>query len=166
MESNPHIKLQQEIMSAFSRRSCVSAAMIVEDSGDYEEDMIREAFGGKRWQDVSLGTVEQHYASLPLFTEKGFLSYLPCFMNAAIIFMQNGKIDSPVISFTVYELAGDRFDANRQPEIVERAHGLNHMECSAVIKFLKLVIADSRLSQLHLDAESSIPIWQQLVPCK
>ena len=105
-----------------------------------ECDQVKAAFLGKRWSEISLGTLRDHYCSLPLLSPEAFRYYLPAFLLGAIKDMDHPN--SSLHTFAIYSLLPDGlvrrekcgFTVEQERAIIEFARWMASSAESAAIE--------------------------------
>jgi hypothetical protein len=125
------------IRDAFTGGSPPDASEIVPEYGyvHLENDEIRDAFGGKAWDELQISTLTYHREALFFFTPRGWSYYLPAYMQAIVTHYDETDTMVDVLLATI--TPSRRVD--REVRRRERVAELNDQQLAALRKFIDWV---------------------------
>ena len=95
---------------------------------------LRDAFAGRRWADIPVRQIHEHYSELPLFSPVAHHYYLPAFVIAATD--STRRKDLPILDMVKYDLCAlpkesvtfsERFELFSPPQLTALSRWLFHM---------------------------------------
>ncbi len=95
---------------------------------------LRDAFAGRRWADIPVRQIHEHYSELPLFSPVAHHYYLPAFVIAATD--STRRKDLPILDMVMYDLCAlpkesvtfsERFELFSPPQLTALSRWLFHM---------------------------------------
>ncbi|MDA1273064.1 MAG: hypothetical protein O2960_03280 [Verrucomicrobia bacterium] len=131
--------VKRKILAAFGGAPYPGEDNLVADQSGFDPECteVASAFGGQKWQDVSIDLVRRFKEALPLFTPEAFAYYLPAYMVACADDYRgvDVAVDSVIFNLTPPEpRSGWQWDF-----FLARAGRFAVAEADAIVSFLELI---------------------------
>lgn len=119
---------------------------------------LRDDFCGKKWWSIQDEVINANYDKLTLFTPPAYHYYLPAYLLNASKFFAG---DNLVVEWTVLSLA-PRAEKPTGRFFRERRTFFSETQRAIVREFLKVVLEDSQMSDMHEIADRALnQFWQE-----
>jgi hypothetical protein len=113
--------LRRRIAAAFRDVPALPAREIVpaQAFGDDWEWLMADAFGGRRWTELSLHEIFQHRDTIGALSPAGYLSYLPAYLTSSLI--RSKRYAADIVEATLLAIRTQRlvlFDDDQRAAVV------------------------------------------------